>query len=73
MNRIDDDVILEAMQTYGGSFAKAIAFAATKADSDNYKRLRAAFPELWERYDAMRIVCVGGVCVPVFLASSKNK
>jgi len=63
MNRIDDDVILEAMQTYGGSFAKAIAYAATKADGDNYKRLRAAFPELWERYDAMGI----------FLASSKNK
>ena len=62
MNRIDDDVILEAMQTYGGSFAKAIA-AATKADGDNYTRLRAAFPELWERYDAMGI----------FLASSKNK
>ena len=52
MNKNDDFAILQAMQTYGGSFAKAIAAAAFAADSDNYVKLKTAFPELWERYAA---------------------
>jgi len=50
MNKYDDNLILEAMQAYGGSFAKAIASAAMVADRENYLRLRSAFPDLWERY-----------------------
>ena len=50
MNIHDDNVILESMLEHGGSFAKAIASAAMVADSKNYSRLRAAFPDLWERY-----------------------
>jgi hypothetical protein len=42
--------ILKAMETYGGSFAKGIARAAFAADNINYAKLKAAFPELWERY-----------------------
>lgn len=38
------------MLNYGGSFAKSIANAAYLADSENYAKLKAAFPELWERY-----------------------
>jgi len=38
------------MYEHGGSFAKAIALAARVADSENYLRLRSAFPDLWERY-----------------------
>ncbi len=50
MNIHDDNVILDSMYEYGGSFAKAIALAARVADSENYLRLRSAFPDLWERY-----------------------
>ena len=44
--------IIDAMSQYGGSFAKAIANAAKVADSDNYNKLKQAFPELWEKYDS---------------------
>ena len=47
-----DHRIVEAMSKYGGSFAKAIANAAKVADSDNYNKLKQAFPELWERYES---------------------
>ena len=46
-----DHRIVEAMSKYGGSFAKAIAKAALLADENNYNKLKAAFPELWERYE----------------------
>ena len=45
-----DREILRAMTTYGGSFAQAIARAALLADSENFVKLKAAFPELWNRY-----------------------
>ena len=47
-----DSRIIEAMSNYGGSFAKAIANAAKVADSENYNKLKQAFPELWERYES---------------------
>ena len=47
-----DHRIVEAMSKYGGSFAKAIAKAALLADENNYNKLKAAFPELWERYES---------------------
>ena len=50
MNKQDDIEILEAMNKYGGSFARSISMAAWAADSENYAKLKAAFPELWERY-----------------------
>ena len=46
----DDIEILEAMNKYGGSFARSISLAAWSADNTNYAKLKAAFPELWERY-----------------------
>ena len=49
---IQDFRIIDAMSQYGGSFAKAIANAAKVADSDNYNKLKQAFPELWERYES---------------------
>ena len=45
-----DREILNTMATYGGSFAQAIARAALVADSENFIKLKAAFPELWDRY-----------------------
>jgi len=48
----NDYRILEAMSVYGGSFVKAIAVAARMADSENYVKLKAAFPDIWDSYAA---------------------
>jgi hypothetical protein len=45
--------VLDAMQPHGGSFASSLAIAWKKADHDNFKRLRLAFPDYWERYEAI--------------------
>ena len=50
MNKQDDIEILDAMNKYGGSFAKSISLAAWAADSENYAKLKDAFPELWTQY-----------------------
>lgn len=47
-----DYKILEAMSTYGGSFVKALAHTARMADSENYAKLKAAFPDIWDSYAA---------------------
>jgi hypothetical protein len=41
---------LEAMEKYGGSFVKALAEAYLRADAENRARLKAAFPEIFDRY-----------------------
>ena len=43
---------LQTAATYGGSFYKALAEAALKADPSNRQRLLAAFPELANTYGA---------------------
>ena len=48
----NDYLILEAMSVYGGSFVKALAVAARMADNENYAKLKAAFPDLWDSYAA---------------------
>ncbi len=50
MNKQNDIEILEAMNKYGGSFARSISLAAWAADSENYAKLKAAFPKLWAQY-----------------------
>lgn len=47
-----DYKILEAMTIYGGSFVKSLAWAAQRADSENYAKLKAAFPDIWDSYAA---------------------
>ena len=50
----DNDLdIIEAMETYGGSFAAALAQAARRADADNLAKIKATWPELWARYAEM--------------------
>jgi len=44
---------MDAMRTYGGSFAQAIASAFFHADGENQRRLKAAFPEMWAEYADM--------------------
>ena len=45
--------IIEAMETYGGSFAAALALAARRADQENLAKIKATWPELWARYAEM--------------------
>jgi hypothetical protein len=47
---IDDNAVIEQMSRTGGGFVKALAQAASKADPDNLRRLKAAFPEYWHDY-----------------------
>lgn len=49
----DEDLrVVEAMEKWGGSFVKALAEAARRADAVNLGKLKAAFPEYWKKYSA---------------------
>ena len=39
------------MNRYGGSFASTLAQAALRADSDNFRRIKIAFADLWLKYE----------------------
>ena len=52
MNLTDYDTI-KMMQLYGGSFAKALSFAAVKADSENLKKIKKTWPEMFQFYEMM--------------------
>jgi len=45
-----ESLAIEAMQQYGGGFARALGVAWARADQDNRARLRGAFPELLAKY-----------------------
>jgi hypothetical protein len=49
---VTDLDVLDAMERYGGGFVSALAVAWRKADDDNRRRLRGAFPHYWEQYTA---------------------
>lgn len=44
---------IKAMQTYGGSFVKALANAWQQADYHNSAKIEATWPEYIEKYKAM--------------------
>lgn len=44
---------IRKMQTFGGSFVKALATAWQHADHDNALKIEAAFPEYIEKYRKM--------------------
>lgn len=47
----DNDLkIIEAMETYGGSFVQALAVAYSRADDINRAKIRQAWPDLWIKY-----------------------
>jgi hypothetical protein len=48
-----DLAITDAMEQYGGSFVKALAVAARRADPDNLAKIKATWPEYWQRYTEM--------------------
>lgn len=41
---------IDQMLIRGGAFARCLARAARVADPDNRRRIRDAFPEIWEKY-----------------------
>ena len=47
---IEDFYVLKAMTRYGGGFVQALAEAARRADDVNIAKIKAAFPEYWEKY-----------------------
>lgn len=42
---------ITAMSRFGGGFASALANAFLKADAYNFRRLKEAFPDMWEEYE----------------------
>lgn len=50
MTEITDRDVVQAMIHRGGSFVRALGYAFTVADTSNFARLKAAFPEYWENY-----------------------
>ena len=52
---VDRHYVQACMLVNGGSFAASLARSFQVADPTNYKRLRAAFPDIWERYAQMFI------------------
>ena len=41
------------MEKFGGSFVKALAVMLRMADSNNYRKLEATFPEYFKEYREM--------------------
>lgn len=41
---------IEAMARYGGSFVKALAECARRADRENLEKIKAAWPQYWADY-----------------------
>lgn len=52
--------VVEAMEKYGGSFVAALATAMRRADTQNFWKLRLAFPEIWNQYTDMAAKDNGG-------------
>jgi len=45
--------IIAQMELRGGNFVQKLAAAMRAADTENLERIKAAFPEIIERYDAL--------------------
>lgn len=58
-NRQREVDTIVAMGERGGSFVKALSVACFRADPDNLRRIKTAFPEIWEKYSQMSEVTEG--------------
>ena len=47
-----DYQILEAMQTYGGSFVKQLSVLCRLADETNFQKLKTTFANYWTEYES---------------------
>jgi hypothetical protein len=52
-SRDDDLKVLFAMRVNGGGFLSALAEAGFRADSDNLRRIKLAWPEYWAQYERL--------------------
>tara|TARA_R110000744_G_scaffold299025_1_gene408536 strand:+ start:707 stop:904 length:198 start_codon:yes stop_codon:yes gene_type:complete len=52
---VDRHYVQACMVANGGSFAASLGRAFQTSDVSNFRRLRAAFPDIWERYAQMWI------------------
>lgn len=50
---MSDNAIILAMETHGGAFVKRLAAAWRVADPENKQRIKATWPEYWEKYAAI--------------------
>lgn len=46
----EDYNIVDAMEKYGGSFVRALAEAARRADPINFLLIKNTWPEYWRQY-----------------------
>lgn len=51
MMTIKDIWTLRAMTKYGGGFVKKLAEAAHQADAVNFEKIRATWPDYFEKYE----------------------
>lgn len=48
-----DHQTVAAMEMYGGHFVRALARLCHHADDINLAKIKAAWPEVWERYEEL--------------------
>lgn len=48
-----DIKVIEAMETYGGSFVKALAECARRADAINLQKIKDTWADYWQQYTEM--------------------
>ena len=53
MRTVKDVDVIEALEQLGGGFVSALGAAARRADEDNLRRIKQAWPEYWARYTAL--------------------
>jgi hypothetical protein len=53
---LTDDDIARAMQLFGGSFITLLGKAWQFGDTDNRRRIQAAFPEAWAQYRELALM-----------------
>lgn len=45
-----DYSVIDAMETFGGSFVQALAVCFRRADRYNFAKLKITFPDYWKQY-----------------------
>lgn len=49
----EDYAVVSAMLKYGGNFIQHLAKAMLAADATNFKKLKDAFPDYWDKYSGL--------------------
>lgn len=53
MSSINDRDVARTMQEYGGSFIRALGYAALQADPENLRKVKDTWPDYWAKYQVM--------------------